>query len=52
MNTKKNTNFKLIKKLIINLNYFKIIRLKKELKTYINYLLSFLAKIISVLVLL
>jgi hypothetical protein len=27
---KKNTNLKLIKKLIINLNYFRIIRLKKN----------------------
>jgi hypothetical protein len=45
-----NTDLKLIKELIINLNYFKTIRLKKELKAYINYFLSFLVKIISALV--
>jgi hypothetical protein len=49
---KKNTDFKLVKELTANLDYFKIIRLKKELKAYINYFLSFLAKVISALVLL
>jgi hypothetical protein len=45
---KKNTNLKLAKKLTTDLNYFKTIRLKKKLKAYVNYLLSFLAKVINV----
>jgi hypothetical protein len=47
---KKNINFKLIKKLTADLDYFKTIRLEKELKAYINYFLSFLVKVISALV--
>jgi hypothetical protein len=46
----KNTDLKLIKELITDLDYFRIIRLKKELKAYINYFLSFLARVISALV--
>jgi hypothetical protein len=49
---KKNTDLKLIKKLITGLDYSIIIRLKKKLKAYTNYFLSFLAKVISALVLL
>jgi hypothetical protein len=46
----KNADLKLTKELITSLNYFKTIRLKKELKAYVNYFLSFLAKVISALV--
>jgi hypothetical protein len=52
INAKKNTDLKLAKKLTVNLDYSRIIRSKKELKAYVNYLLSFLAKVISALVLL
>jgi hypothetical protein len=45
-------DLKLVKKLITGLNYFKTIRLKEKLKAYVNYLLSFLARVISALVLL
>jgi hypothetical protein len=48
----KNTDLELAKELTADLNYFKIIRLEEELKAYANYLLSFLARVISVLVLL
>jgi hypothetical protein len=47
---KKNTDLKLVKKLTTNLDYFKTIRLKEKPKAYVNYLLSFLTKVISVLV--
>jgi hypothetical protein len=48
----KNTDFKLVKKLVTGLDYSRIIRLVKELKNYACYLSSFLAKVISALILL
>jgi hypothetical protein len=47
---KKNINLKLIKNLITDLDYLRIIKSKKKLEVYANYLLSFLAKVISALV--
>jgi hypothetical protein len=49
---KKNTDLKLTKELITGLDYFRTIRLKKKLEAYVNYLSSFLAKVISASVLL
>jgi hypothetical protein len=46
----KNTDLELVKELITGLDYFKTIRLRKKLKAYINYFLSFLARVISALV--
>jgi hypothetical protein len=48
----KKANLKLVKELIISLNYFKTIKSGKKLKAYFYYLLSFLAKVISALALL
>jgi hypothetical protein len=45
----KNADLKLVKELVISLNYFRIIRLVTEL-AYACYLSSFLARVISVLV--
>jgi hypothetical protein len=45
----KNADLKLVKELVISLNYFMIIRLVTEL-AYACYLSSFLARVISVLV--
>jgi hypothetical protein len=46
----KNTDLKLVRELIADLNYFRTIRLEKKLKAYVNYLLRFLARVISALV--
>jgi hypothetical protein len=46
----KNTDLKLARELTAGLDYFRTIRLKKELEAYVNYLLSFLARVISALV--
>jgi hypothetical protein len=43
-----NTDLELAKELTTNLDYSRTIRLKEELKAYASYLLSFLARIISV----
>jgi hypothetical protein len=48
----KNTDLELAKKLTADLDYFRTIRSEKKLEAYANYLLSFLAKVISALVLL
>jgi hypothetical protein len=48
----KNTDLKLVKKLVTGLDYSRIIRLVKELENYACYLSSFLAKVISALILL
>jgi hypothetical protein len=48
----KNADLKLAKELITSLNYFRTIRLVKELEDYACYLLSSLARVIGALVLL
>jgi hypothetical protein len=46
----KNADLKLTRELIAGLNYFRTIRLVKELENYACYLSSSLAKVISALV--
>jgi hypothetical protein len=46
----KNADFELVKELTAGLDYFRTIRLKEELEAYVNYFLSFLARVISALV--
>jgi hypothetical protein len=48
----KNKDLKLAKELVTGLDYSRTIRLVAELKAYVCYLLSSLARVISVLVLL
>jgi hypothetical protein len=43
----KNADLELARELTADLNYSRIIRLEKELEAYANYLLSFLARVIS-----
>jgi hypothetical protein len=48
----KNADLELARELTADLDYFKTIRSEEELEAYANYLLSFLARVISALVLL
>jgi hypothetical protein len=48
----KNADLKLAKELVAGLDYSRIIKSVKKLEAYAYYLLSFLAKVISALVLL
>jgi hypothetical protein len=46
----KNTDLELAKELTADLDYSRTIRSKEELKAYVNYLSSFLARVMSALV--
>jgi hypothetical protein len=48
----KNGDLKIAKELIADLDYSRIIRSEEELEAYVNYLSSFLARVMSALVLL